>query len=334
MRVAELRTKIVRSDSCDPWFNLALEEYLMQNVLDHEVILYLWQNDRTVVIGRNQNAWKECAWEQLEKNGGKLARRLSGGGAVYHDLGNLNFTFLMRKRHYDLKKQLTVILDSLKKFDIDAQISGRNDLLIGDRKFSGHAFCFRGQAAYHHGTILINSDVDKMADYLRPSKSKIASKGVDSVRSRVVNLVELNPSLSIPAVMDSLAESFGIVYGRPREHLTFDENKIDLSSAYQKYSSWEWRFGESPQFDISFSERFSWGEIEIGLRLKKGRVESCTVFSDAMDEKLIRRIPPVLQGVPFSPESISQAIQTLHSHHKEGNEIIDDIFQWIKGAVL
>lgn len=330
MQSEELMTKIVRSNSFDPWFNLALEEYLMQNVSGHEVISYLWQNDRTVVIGRNQNAWKECAWEQLEKDGGKLARRLSGGGAVYHDLGNLNFTFLMRKKHYDLKKQLTLILDSLKKFDIDARISGRNDLLIGDRKFSGHAFCFKGQAAYHHGTILINSDMDKMADYLRPSKSKIASKGVDSVRSRVINLVELNPSISIPAVMDSLAESFGGIYGKPREHLALDERKIDLSSGYRKYSSWEWRFGESPQFDITFSERFSWGEIEIGLRLKNGLVESCVVFSDAMDEELIRGISPVLQGVAFSTGNISQAIQTLYSHHKEGREIIDDIAKWMK----
>ena len=330
MQSEELMTKIVRSNSFDPWFNLALEEYLMQNVSGHEVISYLWQNDRTVVIGRNQNAWKECAWEQLEKDGGKLARRLSGGGAVYHDRGNLNFTFLMRKKHYNLKKQLTVILDSLKNFDIDAQISGRNDLLIGDRKFSGHAFCFKGQAAYHHGTILINSNMDKMAGYLRPSKSKIASKGVDSVRSRVVNLVELNPSINIPAVMDSLAESFEIIYEKPREYLTFDERKIDLSSSYRKYSSWEWRFGESPQFDITFSERFSWGEIEIGLRLKNGLVESCVVFSDAMDEELIRGISPVLQGVAFSTGNISQAIQTLYSHHKEGREIIDDIAKWMK----
>ncbi|MDD2497858.1 MAG: lipoate protein ligase C-terminal domain-containing protein [Desulfitobacteriaceae bacterium] len=155
------------------------------------------------------------------------------------------------------------------------------------------------------------------------------------MRSRVVNLVELNPSINIPAVMDSLAESFEIIYEKPREYLTFDERKIDLSSSYRKYSSWEWRFGESPQFDITFSERFSWGEIEIGLRLKNGLVETCVVFSDAMDEELIRKIPPVLKGVVFSTESISHAVQTMYSHHKEGKEIIDDIVKWMsQGTVL
>lgn len=142
----KLDTKIVYSHSYDPWFNLAVEEYLLNHVHDHEVILYLWQNDQTVVIGRNQNAWKECAWEQLEKDGGKLARRLSGGGAVFHDLGNLNFTFLTTKKHYELERQLSVILQALRKLGVNAEFSGRNDLMLDGRKFSGHAYYYQGHS--------------------------------------------------------------------------------------------------------------------------------------------------------------------------------------------
>ena len=131
-----IQTRIIKSLSHDPWVNLAIEEHLLEQVTEDEVILYLWQNENTVVIGRNQNAWKECKHLDLEREGGKLARRLSGGGAVYHDLGNLNFTFIMNKKHYDLSKQLTVILQAVKKLGIKAEFSGRNDLVIEEKQFS------------------------------------------------------------------------------------------------------------------------------------------------------------------------------------------------------
>lgn len=136
----EFKPEIIYSQSFNPWYNLALEEYLLNGVSDNEVILYLWQNDNTVVVGRNQNAWKECRCKLLEEEGGKLARRLSGGGAVYHDLGNLNFTFLMKDSLYDLKHQLNVILNAVKMAGIEAEFSGRNDLVVQGKKFSGNAF--------------------------------------------------------------------------------------------------------------------------------------------------------------------------------------------------
>src|SRR6056297_3762446 len=148
-------TKIYHSTSFDPWHNLAFEEYLLNQVEENEVILYLWQNDNTGVIGRNQNAWKECRSELLAEEGGKLARRLSGGGAVYHDLGNLNFTFIMDKDNYNLKKQLKVILEAVRDQGIEAEFSGRNDLVVKSKKFSGNAFYFGSETAYHHGTILV-----------------------------------------------------------------------------------------------------------------------------------------------------------------------------------
>ena len=141
----------IESDQVNPYKNLAVEEYLLLHCEPQECILYLWQNQNTVVIGRNQNAWKECKVESLEENGGHLARRLSGGGAVYHDLGNLNFTFLVNKDEYSLEKQLQVIINAMGRLGLKAEKSGRNDILIDGKKFSGNAFYEQEKHCYHHG---------------------------------------------------------------------------------------------------------------------------------------------------------------------------------------
>ena len=191
------RLGIYETTSVNPHRNLAMEKYLMDNTEPGMCILYLWQNQNTVVIGRNQNAWLECRTSLLEEEGGKLARRLSGGGAVFHDLGNLNFTFLMCKEDYDLDKQLSVIQKACSYAGIAVEKSGRNDLLAEGRKFSGNAFYQNRTHAYHHGTLMVNVDRDKLGRYLSPPKAKLEAKGIASVRSRVVNLTELAPSLTI-----------------------------------------------------------------------------------------------------------------------------------------
>ena len=186
---------VITSVSTDPWHNLALEELLFTSG-GEGTVLYLWQNRNTVVIGRNQNAWKECRADLLEREGGRLARRTSGGGAVFHDMGNLNFTFITPRGGYDLERQLGVILGAVRSQGIDAGFTGRNDLVTaGGGKFSGNAFCFSRDRGLHHGTILVDVDMDKLSRYLVPSADKLRSKGVDSVRSRVANLRELNPDM-------------------------------------------------------------------------------------------------------------------------------------------
>ena len=207
------KLKLYRGQSFDPFFNLAVEEYLLQNTDEGCCTLYLWQNQNTVVIGRNQNAFKECRTTLLEDEGGKLARRLSGGGAVFHDLGNLNFTFLVPAADYDLDKQLKVIELACEKLGVKVERSGRNDILADGRKFSGNAFYKNGPRAYHHGTLMVDVDREKMGRYLNPSKAKLSSKGVDSVRSRVVNLKELASDTTIELLSQKLAEAFGQVYG-------------------------------------------------------------------------------------------------------------------------
>lgn len=324
-----LRTAFACSGSYDPWYNLAVEEYLLNHVAENEVILYLWQNDRTVVIGKHQNAWKECACIELEREGGKLARRLSGGGAVYHDLGNLNFTFVMDRKLYDLEKQLGVILQAVRRLGIQAEFTGRNDLTVGGKKFSGNAFCFRSRSAYHHGTILVNTDMEKMERYLKVSREKIASKGVDvkSVRSRVVNLASLNPGITIEAVWQSLKETFARVYGDYSREIRFDQPCEEVERLYQKYASWEWRYGETPDFDISLSNRFEWGEIEICLTVEEGLITKAVVYSDAMDCGLVDALAEALEGIPFRKDVILERVGCIAA---EGwDAFVRDLLGWL-----
>ncbi|WP_205124845.1 lipoate--protein ligase family protein, partial [Akkermansia muciniphila] len=180
-----IKPYFVAAPGTDPVENLALEAALLEQVLEGECILYLWQNQCTLVIGRNQNCQRECRLQLLEGDGGTLVRRLSGGGAVYHDLGNLNFTFLAREPVFHVAKQLSVILQAVQSLGINAQVSGRNDLTIEGRKFSGNAFYQMGERRYHHGTILVDVDGAKLKRYLNVSPEKLRSKGVQSVQSRV-----------------------------------------------------------------------------------------------------------------------------------------------------
>lgn len=333
MLTKDIKTKIVVSTSVDPYYNLSLEEYLLNNVGEDEVILYLWQNANTVVIGRNQNPWKECKCKELELNDGKIARRLSGGGAVYHDLGNLNFTFVASEALYNLEKQLKVILKAAQKEGIDAQFSGRNDIEVNGKKFSGNAFYFTKTSAYHHGAILIDTDISKLGSYLQVSKEKIQSKGIDSVQARVVNLKNLNKDITIESFKIRLKESFKEIYGKNSEEYILNEEIFKLNELYNKYSSWEWIYGESPSFDISFKNRFTWGDIEIGLTLKKAYIQKAVIYSDALNSSLILRLGDVLEGINFDVPKICEKIRCLSTEFGE-DEIINDIYNWMKSKVL
>ena len=196
----------------DPHRNLAIEEYLTDTVPEDTCILYLWQNRHTVVIGRNQNAWAECRTTELERDSGTLARRLSGGGAVYHDMGNLNFTFSLREADYDLRRQQSVIVEACRLLGIPAEISGRNDILTNGCKFSGNSFYNHAGCAFHNGTLLLSVDMANLGKYLTPSKVKLESKGVASVRSRVINLTELKPDLTIDSMATAMVKAFETVY--------------------------------------------------------------------------------------------------------------------------
>ena len=285
-----MRYLIAESTCTDPHYNLALEETLLLHAED-AVILYLWQNQNTVVIGRNQNPWKECRTALLQQEGGHLARRLSGGGAVFHDLGNLNFTFLMPQAMYDLDRQLDTICAAVRSFGIDAERSGRNDILAKGRKFSGNAFYKNGRQAYHHGTILIDADMGKLSRYLNPSKAKLAAKGVDSVRSRVGNLRELNPDITVDAMKAALIDAFSAGYGCAE--------RIELSpdpALRERYRSWEWNYGQKLPFTFEWEDRLDFGCIRIEAAVEHGVIRQAKVWTDAMDWQLPERLEGALTG--------------------------------------
>jgi len=292
---------VCESASFDPYENLAVEEALLNEAGD-KYILYLWQNENTVVIGRNQNPWRECRLALLSEEGGRLARRLSGGGAVFHDLGNLNFTLLMPQSDFDIPRQLSVIRRALLPFGIDAAFSGRNDLLADGRKFSGSAYYKNGDAAYHRGTLMVRADMEKLQRYLSPSKAKLQSKGVDSVRSRVINLTELCPSLTLPALKAELRRSFEDSYGGSAAAIA------PAPAPVEKYRSHDWLYGRPLPFTACCSERFSWGEITLELRVEQGVIEETRVSTDAMDASLAPRLESALRSCPLQSGALSRAL--------------------------
>lgn len=302
--------RIFQSDSLDPYYNLAVERQLLEQVAQGQCILYLWQNQNTVVIGKNQNPWLECRTSLLETEGGHLARRLSGGGAVFHDTGNLNFTFLLRDEDYDVDRQLSVIAEACALAGIRVEKSGRNDLLAEGRKFSGNAFYHHGGRAYHHGTLMIDVDKDKLQRYLSPPKAKLEAKGVASVRSRVVNLKELSPDLTCDNMRLLMAQAFEKVYGLAASPVVLQDSDHTAIEAFRKVNeSWEFLYGARLPFTFRCEGRFPWGGIELQLRTESGIVTEAKVYSDAMDWQLAPTAEAALTGCQFRVDALQSALR-------------------------
>lgn len=318
----------------NPYKNLALEEYLLKQVKEDEVILYLWQNERTVVIGKNQNPWKECKLAQLEEDGGNLVRRLSGGGAVFHDLGNLNFTFLATKDNYNVERQLEVILRAVKKLGIPAEKSGRNDITVEGKKFSGNAFYSDGVHCYHHGTILVKVDMSKLSHYLNVSKEKLVSKGVESVRARVTNLTEYLPQLSIDQMRKELVKAFGEVYEfTPEELMADDLDMLKLEKLEDKFSSFEWILGRRMEFNYSLDRRFPWGNIDLEFVVDCGRIVHCKAYSDSLETGYWDKLTGALKNCVFSSAAMHETLEAL-SLTPEETVIHRDVLDLIQESKL
>lgn len=307
------KTSIYEATSTEPERNLATEEYLLFHTEPGECILYLWQNQHTVVIGKNQNCWKECNVSLLNEEGGRLVRRLSGGGAVYHDLGNLNFTFLVRKADYDLDRQLKVIAGAVGAFGIPVEKSGRNDLLAAGRKFSGNAFFESRDFCYHHGTLLVDVNTEKMGRYLTVSKEKLKSKGVDSVRSRVGNLKELCPEMTIRSLSEAMKKSFEEVYGVRSQQICFADGGAlaEVENLREKYLSWEWKYGRKLPFTHAISGRFPWGGVELQLEVDSGVIQKAALYTDSLCTE-ISAFAAELEGLAYEKNILCQcAVQSM-----------------------
>ncbi len=331
-----LKTNIVISKSTNPWFNLAYEEYLLSQITEGEMVFYLWQNAHTVVIGKHQNPWREVNTELLEKDGGKLARRLSGGGAVYHDLGNVNFTFACSKELIDLERQLKVILEAVKSLGIEAEFSGRNDILAQGRKFSGNAFYAGGGKYIHHGTLMLDVDTKDMGKYLNVSQKKLTSKAIASVKSRVINLIDIVPGLTVERLMDALSESFENIYQPAGDKVLIDENSANekVIEFFNKYGDWDWRYGNTPKFNYALDQRFDWGGVELNLELTDAVVKGVKVYSDSLNVDFIEALESKIFGIPFEKQNFVSALSELGSQSEEFNLMTEDMIGWLNSIEL
>ncbi len=328
----------IETENTEPDKNLAMEEYLTLHGPAGACILFLWQNRRTVVIGRNQNCWKECRVEELERDGGFLARRPSGGGAVFHDLGNLNFSFIADQEDYQVDRQLDVILEAVSMAGIRAEKTGRNDLTVDGKKFSGNAFNRMGSRCCHHGTLMIHADREAMARYLNVSREKLASKGVSSVRSRVTNLDVYCPGLTVACMKEYLIQAFAQVYGKQPEQMREESLPAEqITALRERFASWEWKYGRRIPFTREIGGRYSWGGIQIQLAVNGGRIAQVQVFSDAMDQELAPALARALEGSPYrAGEMEARVVRAVRDAGEEtamGNQMEEDIRQLVRNAM-
>ncbi len=316
---------IIEGDSNNPHHNLALEAVLLKRLQPGECYLYLWQNKHTVVIGRNQNALSECHVQQLEQDGGFLARRLSGGGAVYHDLGNLNFTMIMNSGDFDTDRQTSVILKAVQLQGLNAEKNGRNDLTIEGKKFSGHAYYHHDGRSYHHGTLMMNVDTSQLPKYLNVSPLKLRAKGVQSVQSRVCNLADLNPHITVAAMKEGLREAFCAVYGLPVRELELTEADRELwQSEEARMSAPEWLYGDAKVLDFSKEMRFGWGTVRMDYSLSEDKqsVQELQLWTDGLEAEFLQEVPGLLRGCSMKRDSI---LARLSMSDEASPRIADDI---------
>lgn len=324
--------KLIISNQTNPYLNIAVENYLLSQPSDGDITMYLWQNSRTVVIGQNQNPYAECNVAQLEQDGGYLMRRRTGGGAVFHDLGNLNFSFVVPYEMYDTTRQFAVLQRAVESYGLDTEISGRNDVLCQGRKFSGNAFAKGRQQRLHHGTILIRTDVELLQRYLKVKPAKLQKHGVASVQSRVVNLSELVPQITAQNIVTPLVEAFGQVYGTPVQKLDFDEfaSNSAVRELSEQFASPEWKYGRWQQFEAQQSAQFEWGGVEIAASVDEaaGIIRSIAIASDSLFPDVIAQAEQLLTGA-----SIHEPPTVEHIPENE-RQMLCDIFSMLYTTVF
>lgn len=284
--------------------NLAGEAYLLTLAYDH--ILFLWVNDPCIVIGRYQNPFAECNLKNMEHMQVQLVRRQSGGGAVYHDQGNLCFTLIGNKETATKEENFSLVLKALASLGLSCELSGRNDILLDGKKISGNAFQTTPTKFCHHGTLLVSSDLSVMSNYLTPSSTKLASKAVKSVSSRVGNLKEGREDITNEMVQQALIDAFIAEYGQtevtPIDCVTLAEAQAN----YRRFGDLSVILEKTPQFTHSFTHRFEWGEATLHLQVEKGVISEVRMFTDALDTSIVGRASQVLTGLPYDHNALTE----------------------------
>ncbi|AFV11920.1 lipoate-protein ligase A [Thermacetogenium phaeum DSM 12270] len=302
------------NESVNPYFNLALEEYLMKEFDPGEDLFMLWQNRPAVIVGRNQNTWEEINHQFVKENEIAVVRRLTGGGAVYHDLGNLNFTFIARRQkagQYDFESFARPVVAALRNLGVPAEFSGRNDILVAGKKVSGNAQYRYGSSVLHHGTLLFDTDMHNLVRALHVGREKLVAKGVASVRSRVTNIKEHLPQpLNVEDFRNALVKALFQAEGGQSVEYRLSEGELARVEELvrTKYGTWEWNYGASPGYGLRKSARFDWGKLEVLLDVKDGMIAGCKIYGDFFGREDISGLEEYLTGLPYRERELRQAL--------------------------
>lgn len=320
----------IRNNCKDPHFNLALEEYAVKYLNPSEDYIILWQNEPSVIIGRNQNTVEEINSKYIKDNNINVVRRLSGGGAVYHDLGNLNFTFIVKNEN-DVASNFKIftepVINALKKLNINAEFSGRNDITIDGKKFSGNAQYYYGDRLLHHGTILFNSNLSVVQDALNVKQEKIESKGVKSVKSRVTNVYPyLQQEISIEEFKDILLRFFMNDENYKEKEYILSEDDISKIQELMKnrFSKWEWNYGESPAFDMEKGKRFAGGKLELKFNVIDGVIRKFKISGDFFGKKDVNELELKMLGQKYRQLDVKNLLESVDFENYFAGITIDD----------
>ena len=292
---------------------MAVEEYFLDRCNSN--VFILWQNENAIVVGKNQNTLAELDLSYVKENDISVVRRLSGGGAMYQDLGNLNFTFICDEKKWfsDFSYFTTPVIEALASLGVELKLSGRNDIMLGDFKVSGNAQAVRNDRILHHGTLLIDSNLGVLSKALTPDKEKIASKGIASVSSRVININAVrNSPLSVSEVICAIQNAVRSKFSNTvLRDITEAEDREIKRIAREKYSTWEWNFGNSPKYTYSNKRRFSAGNVEICLNIVHGVIENVKISGDFFGMHDIAQLEDKLCGVRHNEEELSELFDKI-----------------------
>lgn len=314
----------------DPRVNLAFEEYAIRHLaLDDEILLF-YINEPSIIVGRNQNTVEEINVDYVERNDIKVVRRLSGGGAVYHDLGNLNFSFIAPNsadNFHNFRKFTQPVIDVLRSMGVNAELSGRNDIVLGGRKISGNAQYVAGPRMVSHGTLLWQTDLKVVGEALRPKQAKMESKGIKSVRSRVANITEFMPS-NCPDILEFRQAIIHGVFkgGEINEYKLKDKDWHGVAELAQaRYQTWDWNYGKSPAFGLKRETRYPGGGIDALLDVERGVIRHVKFYGDFFGQHDISILENLLEGVEYRPEAIRERLRDVHVGNYFVNFTLDEL---------
>ncbi|HEN0833593.1 TPA: lipoate--protein ligase [Streptococcus agalactiae] len=308
--------KYIVNTSNDPAYNVALEAYAFQKLTDIDEIFILWINEPAIIIGRHQNTIQEINKEFINKNGIHVVRRLSGGGAVYHDLNNLNYTIISNNTQegaFDFQTFSKPVIDTLAKLGVKAEFTGRNDLEINGQKFAGNAQAYYKGRMMHHGCLLFDVDMSVLGQALKVSKDKIESKGIKSVRARVTNIVDhLSDKITVQEFSDAILAQMKEEYPEMDEYVLSDAELSEIQAMRDnQFATWDWTYGKAPEYTIERGVRYPAGKITTYANVENSTIKSVKIFGDFFGVKPVDDIEKMLEGVRYDYKDVLAALKTV-----------------------